>query len=205
MNVAILVFDGFNELDAFVPAALLNGLAAEGLSAAIAAPAPEATSQGGVRIAAQHRLDFANAAEAVLIAGGARAEAIASDPAVLGALSLDPARQIIVSQGSGAHLLAALGLVAPGRPICTDLASAPAIRALGFTTPGKPFHAEGDVASAGGALASQYAAAWIAARLLGVNAMERMVWDAAPVGEKDAWLARTLSAVDPFLRFAEAA
>jgi transcriptional regulator GlxA family with amidase domain len=199
MNVAVLTFDGFNELDSLVVAALLNRLADEGVRAFITAPTHEVTSKNGLTVRAQRGLDFASTADAVVIGSGVHAEAHAADADLLGRLDLDPARQLIVSQCSGAFMLAALGLVEPGRPICTDLSSAPGIKALGFTSPGKPFHAEGDVASAGGCLSSQYVAAWIAGRALGMEAAERMIWGAAPVGEKDAYVQRALSAVRPFL------
>lgn len=205
MNVAVLTFEGFNELDSFVVAALLNRLKPEGVSAYITAPGGQATSKNGVTVAAQRPLAFANEADVVVIGSGMKSDQLAADPAIGGALQLDPSRQLIASQCSGAFLLASLGLVEPGRPICTDLTSAPAVRALGFTTPGKPFHAEGNVASAGGCLSAQYLATWIAGRLLGLEAAERMIWGAAPVGEKDAWVERALSAVRPFLRVAEPA
>lgn len=200
MNVAVLTFEAFNELDSFIVAALLNRLSGEGVRAYITAPAEQVTSKNGVVVAAQRPLEFANEADAVIIGSGMKSAEVAADPKIRTALRLDPSRQLIASQCSGAFLLAALRLVEPGRPICTDLASAPSIKALGFTTPGKPFHVEGDVASAGGCLSSQYVAAWIAARLKGVEAAERMIWGAAPVGEKDAWVERAITAVRPFVR-----
>ncbi|WP_374576092.1 DJ-1/PfpI family protein [Phenylobacterium sp.] len=205
MNVAVLTFEAFNELDSFVVAALLNRLSEEGVRAYITAPTETVVSKNGVAVQAQKPLEFANEADAVVIGSGMKSAEVAADPKIRAVLKLDPARQLIASQCSGAFLLAALRLVEPGRPICTDLASAPAIKALGFTTPGKPFHAEGDVASAGGCLSSQYLATWIAARALGLEAAERMIWGAAPVGEKDAWVERALSAVRPFLRLSAAA
>lgn len=205
MNVAVLTFDAFNELDSFVVAALLNRLSEEGVCAYITAPTEEVVSKNGLVVKAQRPLTFAAEADAVVIGSGMKSAEIAADPKIRAALKLDPTRQLIASQCSGAFLLAALKLVEPGRSICTDLTSAPSIKALGFTTPGKPFHVEGDVASAGGCLSSQYIATWIAARLKGVEAAERMIWGAAPVGEKDAWVERSLAVVRPFLRLIEAA
>jgi len=205
MDVAVLTFDGFNELDSFMAAALLNRLSAEGVRAQIVSPTPQVTSKNGVQVMAQQGLAFAAEADAVIIGSGTRSDAVSRDPAILRQLRLDPSRQLIASQCSGAFLLAALGLVEPGRPVCTDLTSAPLVKEMGFTVPGKPFHVEGNVASAGGCLSATYIAAWIAARALGVEAAERMIWGAAPVGEKDAYVAQALSAVRPFLRMAEAA
>src|SRR3546814_13872409 len=47
-----------------------------------------------------------------------------------------------------------------------------------------PFVAHGNVATAGGCLASQYLAAWIIARLAGPQAAEEALHYVAPVGEK---------------------
>lgn len=205
MDVAVLTFDAFNELDSFVVAALLNRLDAEGVRAHIVAPSARVVSKHGIVVEAQQPLAFAAQADAVVIGSGMKSEELSRDAGLLAALRLDPARQLIASQCSGALVLAALGLVGPGRQLCTDLVSAPKVKALGFNVPGRPFHAEGNVASAGGCLSSQYIAAWIAGRALGVEAAERMIWGAAPVGEKDAYVDRALSAVRPFLRVAEAA
>ena len=205
MDVAVLTFDAFNELDSFIAAALLNRLSAEGVRAQIVSPTPQVVSKNGIVVMAQQRLAFAAQADAVIIGSGIKSDEIARDPAILRQLRLDPSRQLIASQRSGALVLAALGLVEPGRPVCTDLTSAPHVKAMGFTVPGKAFHAEGNVASAGGCLSATYIAAWIAARAFGIEAAERMIWGAAPVGEKDAYVAQALSAVRPFLRMAEAA
>ena len=44
MQVAILTFDGFNELDSFVASAVINRLRPEGWAAYITSPAEEVTS-----------------------------------------------------------------------------------------------------------------------------------------------------------------
>ena len=48
----------------------------------------------------------------------------------------------------------------------------------------QPFVAHGNVATAGGCLASHYLAAWVIARLAGWNAAEGVLHYVAPVGEK---------------------
>src|SRR3546814_6983893 len=62
-----------------------------------------------------------------------------------------------------------------------------------------PFVAHGNVATAGGCLASQYLAAWIIARLAGVAAAEEALHYVAPVGEKADYVDRAMAAVRPFL------
>lgn len=44
MQIAVLTFDGFNELDSFIAAAILNRAKANGVAAYLTAPTPEVTS-----------------------------------------------------------------------------------------------------------------------------------------------------------------
>src|SRR3546814_21166853 len=62
-----------------------------------------------------------------------------------------------------------------------------------------PFVAQGNVATAGGCLASQYLAAWIIARRAGPRAAEEALHYVAPVGEKALYVERAMDAVRPFL------
>lgn len=56
----------------------------------------------------------------------------------------------------------------------------------------QPFTAQGNVATAGGCLAAPYLAAWVIARLAGIEAAEEAMYYFAPVGEKEAFVARAL-------------
>jgi hypothetical protein len=77
MRVAIVTFDGFNELDSFIALGLLNRLSAQGWKAEIASPAAKVTSMNGVTIQAQQPLEFANSADIVLFGSGIYTRAIA--------------------------------------------------------------------------------------------------------------------------------
>src|SRR3546814_10224909 len=74
VQIAVLTFDGFNELDSFVAAAILNRLRGQGWEAHITAPTPRVTSMNGVTIERQQPLDFAAKADAVIIGSGVRSE-----------------------------------------------------------------------------------------------------------------------------------
>jgi transcriptional regulator GlxA family with amidase domain len=112
VRVAILTFDGFSELDSFIALGLLNHLSAQGFKAEIASPSAQVTSMNGLTVQAQQPLEFANEADAVLFGGGLYARALAENSALLDRLQLDPLRQSIGAQCSGALLLARLGLLA---------------------------------------------------------------------------------------------
>lgn len=150
----------------------------------------------GVEVTGQRPLAFAASADVVLVGSGVRTRDIVRDESLIASLSqlLDPARQLIGSQCSGALVLARLGLLA-GVPACTDATSRPFVEACGVPVLDKPFHAVGHVATAGGCLASQYLAAWVIAQTLGEDAARAAIDYVAPVGEKDDTVERVLAAI----------
>jgi len=198
VQIAVLTFAGFNALDSFVAAAILNRLRGQGWEAHITAPTPQVTSMNGVTIERQQPLDFAAKADAVIIGSGIRTREIAADPLMLGRIRLDPARQLVGAQCSGTLLLARLGLIG-NLPACTDLTTKPWVIEAGVEVLDTPFVAHGNVATAGGCLASQYLGAWIIARLAGTAAAEEALHYVAPVGEKADYVSRAMAAVRPFL------
>ncbi len=196
MQIAVLTFDGFNELDSFVAAAILNRV--DGWTAQITAPTAEVTSMNGVVVQRQQPLDFAAEADAVLIGSGINTRAIAADVALLSRIRLDPSRQLVAAQCSGTLLLAKLGLIGD-LPACTDLTTRPWVIEAGVTVLDAPFVAHGNVATAGGCLASHYLATWLIARGGSLADAEQAIHYVAPVGEKQAWVARAVGTVAPFL------
>ena len=198
MKIAILTFDGFNEIDSFVSFHILSRIEQDGWKVAIACPSETVKSTNGVRISAQQPLEFANDADAVLFGGSPRSREIAEEQAIMSRLRLDPQRQLIGSQCAGAWFLARLGLLAT-RPVCTTLRTRPALEATGIRVLDRPFVASGNVASAGGCLASPYLAAWVILRLAGREAAETALGIVAPVGEKKQYVAGILGVVSPFV------
>lgn len=198
MRIAILTFDGFNELDSFIALGLLNRLKADGWKAEIASPSSHVTSMNGVVVEAQQTLEFANEADAVIFGSGIYTRAIAENSALLDRLQLDPLRQLIAGQCSGTLLMARLGLLAD-MPACTDLTTKPWMVQAGVRVIDTPFHAKGPIATAGGCLAAQYLAAWMMAKRAGFEATVKALHYAAPVGEKDEYVERLLKVVRPFV------
>ena len=197
-HIAILTFDGFNELDSLIALGLLNRVKLPGWRVTLCCPTPRVTSMNGVVVHAQSRLADACEATAVIIGSGVRTREIAGDPSIMAALQLNPARQLIGAQCSGTLLLAKLGLLG-GAPACTDLTTKPWVLEAGVKVLNQPFHATGNVATAGGCLAAQYLAAWIIARTAGLAAAKSALHYVAPVGEKDEYVARAMKNVAPYL------
>lgn len=198
MHIAILTFQGFNELDSLIALGVLNRVKKPGWRVSICCPEPEVTSMNGVTVRAQTLLEAAASADAVIVGSGMKTREVVADPALLGRLALDPARQLIGAQCSGTLVLAKLGLVG-GVPACTDLTTKPWVQEAGVEVLNQPFHARGNVATAGGCLASPYLAAWIIARTEGPAAAEAALHYVAPVGEKEAYVAQAMAHIRPCL------
>jgi transcriptional regulator GlxA family with amidase domain len=195
MRIAIVTCDGFNEIDSFVSSYILNRVEAPGWRAEIACPSPRVVSRNGVEVIAQRPLEFANEADVVLFGSGKRSLELSRERAFLSRLRLDPARQLIGSQCSGALFLHALGLL-DGIPVCTDSSTRPEVEAVGVRVLDQSFHAQGRFASAGGCLASPYLAAWVVTRTLGRAAAAAALSYVAPVGEAQAFVDGILDTVE---------
>ena len=200
VHIAILTFEGYNELDSLIALGVLNRVKKADWRVSIATPAPTVRSMNGVVIESMASLEDAGAADAVIVGSGMQTREVVADPAIMGQLrQLDPSRQLLAGQCSGTLVLAKLGLL-KDVPACTDLMSKPWVVEAGIEVLNQPFFAAGNVATAGGCLASHYLAAWMIARLEGSEAAENALHYVAPVGEKEEYVARALRNITPYLR-----
>jgi transcriptional regulator GlxA family with amidase domain len=198
MHIAILTFQGFNELDSLVALGILNRIKKPGWRVTLCCPEPQVTSMNGVTVHAQSRLADAADADAVIVGSGIKTREVANDAALMASLRLEPARQLIAAQCSGTLILAKLGLLG-AVPACTDLTTKPWVQEAGVEVLNQPFYARGNVATAGGCMASPYLAAWIIARIEGEEAARAALHYVAPVGEKDEYVARAMQNITPYL------
>jgi transcriptional regulator GlxA family with amidase domain len=198
MHIAILTFQGFNELDSLVALGVLNRIKTPGWRVSLCCPEPEVTSMNGVTLRAQSLLEDAQEADAVIVGSGMQTREVVGNPALLGRLKLDPGRQLIAAQCSGTLVLAKLGLLG-SVPACTDLTTKPWVQEAGIEVLNQAFFARGNVATAGGCLASPYLAAWIIARTEGAEAAAAALHYVAPVGEKEAYVANAMRNISPYL------
>ncbi|EJY0885082.1 DJ-1/PfpI family protein [Vibrio cholerae] len=198
MNIAVLTFDGFNELDSFIAAGILNRMKEFGWNVQITCPSEYVTSMNGVTIRAQQPLDFANKADAVLFGSGIFTRKIAQDDQLLSQLSLNPQKQLIGGQCSGTLLMSVLGLL-DKVPACTDLTTKPWVMESGVKVLEQPFYAQGNIATAGGCLSSKYLATWVLCKLAGLGHAEAALHYVAPVGEKESTVKHCMSIVGGYL------
>ncbi|OZG69757.1 AraC family transcriptional regulator [Hahella sp. CCB-MM4] len=199
MHISILTFQGFNELDSLVALGILNRIKKPDWKVTLCCPESTVTSMNGVTVHAQSSLSEAASADAVIIGSGIKTREIVNDPTIMSALNLDPKRQLIGAQCSGALVLAKLGLLA-NIPACTDLTTKPWVQEAGVEVLSQPFYASGNIATAGGCFASQYLATWIIARMEGEDAARDALHYVAPVGEKDEYVSRAIENIRPYIR-----
>jgi len=198
MDISILTFEGFNELDSFIALGILNRMKAKGWNVQITCPADSVTSMNGVTIEAQQPLEFAAAADVVIFGSGIYTRDIANDQTIMSQLTLNPSRQLLCAQCSGTLLLAKLGFL-EGLAACTDLTTKPWVIDAGIKVLNQPFVANSSVATAGGCMASQYLATWIIAKLDGIESAESAIHYVAPVGEKESTVSQSISVIQPFI------
>ena len=198
MHIAILTFDGFNELDSLVALGILNRVKKPDWRVTLSCPTATVTSMNGVTLHAQSTLAQACEADVVLFGSGMKTREIANDQSIMRQLKLDSSTQLIGAQCSGTLMLAKLGYL-KSIPACTDLLTKPWVQEAGVEVLNQPFYAKGNVATAGGCLSSQYLAAWVIARLEGLDAAKSAMHYVAPVGEKELYVDRAVANITPYL------
>ncbi len=198
VHIASLTVQGLNELESRVALGVLHRIKKPDWRVSLCCPEPQVTSMNGVTVHAQSLLEDARDADAVIVGSGILTREIVATPALMDRLALDPSRQLIAAQCSGTLILARLGLLGQV-PACTDLTTKPWVQEAGVEVLNQPFFAQGNVATAGGCLASPYLAAWIIARTEGVEAAAAALHYVAPVGEKEAYVANAMGRISPYL------
>ncbi len=198
MHIAIITLQGFNELDSFIALGVLNRIKKPDWRVTLACPEPMVTSMNGVTVHAQSSLAEVGAADAVIVGSGSKTREVVNDPSMMAQMQLDPTRQLIAAQCSGALILAKLGLLS-AIPACTDLTTKPWVVEAGVEVLNQPFFARGNIATAGGCFSAPYLAAWIIARTEGQEAARSALHYVAPVGEKDDYVARAMANITPYL------
>ena len=198
MHIAILTFDGYNELDSLIALGILNRIKTPGWRVSIASPTPKVKSMNGVVIERNIDLKEACQADAIVVGGGMKTREVVADADIMQQLQFDASQQVLASQCSGTLVLAKLGLLNQV-PACTDLTTKPWVQEAGIEVLNQAFFAKGNVANVGGCLASSYLAAWVIAKLVDIEAAKDALHYVAPVGEKDAFVNLAMSNIEPYL------
>ncbi len=198
MHIAILTFDGFNELDSLIALGILNRIKKSDWRVSIASPTPKVESMNGLIIERHIPISEVPFVDAVIVGSGLKTRQIRADAELMKQLQLDPSRQLLAAQCSGALILAKLGLL-DEIPACTDLTTKPWVEEAGVAVLNQPFFASGNIATAGGCMASQYLAAWLIAKTEGLEAAKNAIDYVAPVAEKEKYVAMTVENIAKYL------
>ncbi|WP_417804580.1 DJ-1/PfpI family protein [Thalassospira lucentensis] len=182
MKIAIVTLDGFNEIDSFVALSILNRAKSDGVCAEITGMADTVTSLNGVTVSVQQQLSFAAQADAVIFGSGIHARDHINTPDLMAELSLDPSRQWIGAQGSGALFLHRLGLLPA--TITTDAQTRSVLGRADTIVEDRPLVAQGNIVTAGGCFSSGYLAGWMLAKHLGMDKALSILEYVAPIGQK---------------------
>jgi len=200
MNIVILTFQGFNELDSFIALGILNRVKRPDWKVSICCPEENVTSMNGVTVQAQALLEETAKADVVIVGSGMQTRNVVENVDIMSRLSLDPSRQLIAAQCSGALILSKAGIL-KDLPACTDLTTKPWVQESGVEVLNQAFFASGNIATAGGCLASSYLAAWVLARTEGIEVAKEAIHYVAPVGEKEHYVASMLDNIAEYLPY----
>jgi len=182
MNVAIIVFDKFTDVDLWLMWDLLNRVRLENWQVRILGDKDSHVSATGISISMHGKIEEANRADAVLFVSGQGTSEKMRDENWLKRFNLNPEKQFIGSICSGSLILAALGLL-KGKTATTYPTSKIALEGFGVEVVEKPIVVNGNVATAGGCLALQYLCGWTIENLVGQDWRELVLKSVQPVGE----------------------
>jgi transcriptional regulator GlxA family with amidase domain len=198
MDIDIVLFDGFDELDAIAPYEVLR--VAEGLGAALHAELVSAHGPGPVTAAHGALIGVGRGAtpdaDLLLVPGGgwndgraegARAEVARGELPALLARAHAMGRSV-ASVCTGAMILAAAGLT-DGRPATTHHAAIEDLRATGARIVDARVVDDGDLLTAGGVSSGLDLALWLVEREAGPALAQRVAEDLEHERRGDVWRA----------------
>ncbi len=181
MNIVIVAFDNFTDLDVFLPWDLLNRVEDPAWSVRLLGEENSHRSKAGLIIPMHGGLDEANAADVVLFASGPATRRKYKDTEYLSAFQLNPDRQMIGSMCSGALILGGLGLL-EGKEATTYPTAKWLLAELGVKVVDRPFVHVGNVATAAGCLAGVDLANWVIEAKAGCEVRDKVLKSVQPVG-----------------------
>jgi len=202
MRIEIVIFDGFDELDALGPFEALTSAAGGGAPfevALVGADGPgEVRGDHGLRLVVDAGL---GSPDAVIVPGGGwldRADAGSWAQAQRGELpaklaELAPTVRWTASVCTGAMLLAEAGLLR-GRTATTNRNAQDELRATGVTVLPNRVVDDGNIITAGGIICGIDLALWLIEREVGAELAERVAFGLEYVAQRDVWQRPTVTA-----------
>lgn len=171
-TLAIIAFEGVTDIDLFLHWDILHRPitaypeAGRSWQVRLLGDEPEHTTAAGLTIAMHGLIDEAREADAVLVSSGPMTRRLMLDKDYLERLALEPGRQIVAAQCSGALILAASGLLR-GRTATTYPTARAELEEFGAIYTERPLVAHERIATAAGCLAGPKLDFWLLRQLLG--------------------------------------
>jgi transcriptional regulator GlxA family with amidase domain len=181
LDIAIITFENFTDLDLFLPWDLLNRVKDRGWSVRILGDKPEHRSVAGLTIPMHGYVAEANMADVVLFTSGPTTRQKYLEKEYLRTFRLDPGKQLIGSMCSGSLILGALGLL-KGKEATTYPIARTLLEELGVTVVDRSFVKSGNIATAAGCLAGVELAGWVIEENAGKNVRDTVTQSVMPVG-----------------------
>ncbi len=204
MQISLIAFDDFTDIDLFLLWDLMNRVDRPNWEVKILGDQRTHRSTTGLEVTTDGMVEEARSADIVLFGSGLGSRAKVKDGAYLSRLAVDPSRQLIGSQCSGALILAKLGLLGDG-PATTHPYAKAELSGLGVHVVDAPLVSLGNVATAGGCLSGVYLAAWALEKALGAGAWRRYIPAVFPAGEQEEFDKRVARALETGSSFAPTA
>ena len=174
MEISIVTFDDFTDLDLFILWDLLNRVESSDWHVKFLGDKKKHISSTGVNVEMHGYLDEANSSDAVLFCSGKGTRKKMHEKAFLESFKLDESKQLLGAIDSGALLLGSLGFL-KGKKV-TSYPSAEikkSLESMGAEVVWKSFVLEGNVATAAQCLSGQYLAAWVIETLVNTEQKEK--------------------------------
>lgn len=182
IQISILAFDDFTDIDVFLVWDLLNRVKDPNWSVKIIGDKSNLTSVTGLTLPTHGGLSEIKHSSAVIIASGPGTRAKIEDKHFLSSLQLQPNQQLIGAMCSGALILGALGLL-ENHPATTYPTAVEKLKTFGAIPVEKPFVQLGNIATAAGCLSAQYLTGWIIETFYGSEVKDLIIKSIQPVGE----------------------
>jgi transcriptional regulator GlxA family with amidase domain len=186
MQISIVAFDKFTDIDVFMPWDLLNRARTAGAHdwrVRILGKSAHVTSVAGLTIPTHGPLSETSTSDAVIFGSGIGVEDCIKDPAFMDPLDLDESRRLIGSMCAGAIILAEKGLLRGRRATTYPTYFKRLAEYDGVQPVEEPFVRNGNVATAGGCLAAQLLSSWVMETLAGPELAEAVLASILPVGQ----------------------
>lgn len=184
MNISIITFDDFTDLDLFILWDLLNRVEKADWNVKLLGGKKTHISSTGVEVKMHGYLDQTNSSDAVLFCSGKGTRSKMRDQVFLGAFSLTESKQLIGAIDSGALLLGALGFLKDKRATSYPSAEIKGLlESMGAEVVWESFVQDGNVATAAQCLSGTYLAGWVIERLAGVEWKEKALKSVAPLDD----------------------